>query len=75
MTHDSLEDSALRIWFTEEQIVKMHTALEEGEKSLNVILAIAKMVSDELPRAQRTVATLRDMIATFNANQRRFRNG
>lgn len=77
MTHNSLEDSALQLTlgFSDDQITKMHLALEEGQKSLNIIQAMLKMAKDELPRIERTVATLTDLLATFNANQRRFRNG
>lgn len=77
MTHNSLEDSALQLTFgfSDDQITKMHLALEEGQKSLNIIQAMLKMAKDELPRIERTVATLTDLLATFNANQRRYRNG
>lgn len=76
MTHNSLEDTGLQfLGLNDEQIVRLHVALEEGEKSLATIIAILDMAKAELPRFERTVATLKDVLATFNANQRRYRNG
>ena len=77
MTHNSLEDTAIQLTlgFSDDQIAHMHVALEDAQKSLVVVQHLLAEAKAELPRIERTVATLTDLLTTFNANQRRFRGG
>lgn len=63
MPRNSLEDNALKaiLGASDLQIAQLHENLEDLEGALATI--------------GRTVATLKSILATFNANQKRYRNG
>jgi ABC-type transporter Mla subunit MlaD len=69
----SIEDFALRFeGLDDQQIARVHLALNDSVHTVANLKAIIQIVKAELPRLERTLATLESVLATVKTTQERF---